>query len=253
MDIDERFLTRLLRDKGGLDLAVSDELHPRDGMLAGDMAHYLRCGRDALFNIALGQASAGAAEPSRILDFACGFGRVARQLRAAFPSAEITFTDAMPDASAFCAKAFSGRDKPIRKDFEGYNPGGSFDLIWIGSLFTHLPSVKSAELINLLFGLVSPGGVIVFTSHGRHVRDRRSKGKWPYAINASQYDAMIQEASATGYGFVGYEGNSEYGISLASLGWWECALGAINSSEIVLVRERGWDRHQDVIAIKRLV
>lgn len=232
-------------------VAVSDALHPGDGMHKGNMQRYLSCGHDALCNIVLAQKSAGVSSPKQILDFACGFGRVARHLRVAFPNAEITFTDAMPDASAFCAKTFSGRDRPVQKDFSGYDPERRFDLIWVGSLFTHLPAAKSAVLYDLLFQLMSPGGLLVFTSHGRHVRDRRAKGEWPYAIDESQYDAMIEEADSTGYGFVGYKGSAEYGISLASLAWWERTING-TASEMVMLRERGWDRHQDVIAVKRV-
>lgn len=230
---------------------ISEELHPGDGMHKGNMQRYLFCGKDALFNIVLAQKSAGVSAPKQILDFACGFGRVARHLRGTFPDAEITFTDAMPDASAFCAATFSGRDCPVRKDFSGYAPERLFDLIWVGSLFTHLPAAKSAVLYDLLFQVMAPEGVLVFTSHGRHVRDRRVRGKWPYAIDASQYDAMIEEANSTGYGFVGYKGSAEYGISLASLAWWERTIND-SASEVVILRERGWDRHQDVIAVKRV-
>lgn len=239
----------LIASRGLLESPVSETLHDRDGMYKGNISRYLSCGQDALFNIALARASAGAGDPARILDFACGFGRVARHIRAAFPDAEITFTDVMKDASAFCAETFAGRDKPISKDFSGYDPERKFDLTWVGSLFTHLPEEKSAKLINLLLGLTKPGGVIVFTSHGRYIRERRHAGTWPYAIDAEQYDAMISQADTAGYGFVNYKKSADYGISLASLGWWERTISS--QAEIVLLRERGWDRHQDVIAIKR--
>src|SRR5688572_13090072 len=86
----------LIHRRGQVDAEVSDAMHPRDGMLRDNLTHYLSCGRDALLNIALAQASARVGVPARILDFACGFGRVARHLRAAYPNAEITFSDAMP-------------------------------------------------------------------------------------------------------------------------------------------------------------
>lgn len=231
---------------------VSELRHTRDRMYTGDDRHYMSCGRNALFNIALGLVSANARAPSEILDFACGFGRVARHLRAAFPDARITFTDAMESASAFCAQTFSGESLPIRKDFVGYSPARKFDLIWVGSLFTHLPERKSAELIGLLLQNLSAGGVIVFTSHGRFVQERRSSGKWPYNIDANQYDRMIQDKENSGYGFVGYSDGGDYGISLVSQGWWEQTINSFAKSEVILLRERGWDRHQDVIAIKKL-
>lgn len=251
MVLPEGIQTRLIGSRGDLGSPVSEQTHPRDGMFKGNMAHYLSCGRDALFNIALARTSANVGAPTNILDFACGFGRVARHLRSAFPDAAFTFTDVMPDASAFCAATFSGADKPINKDFSAYAPGREFDLIWVGSLFTHLTEAKSKALIGLLLELTARNGVIVFTSHGRYVRERRKNETWPYAIDAAQYDAMIDQCHSTGYGFTGYNGSADYGISLASLGWWERLLGNIGHAEIVMLRERGWDRHQDVIAVKR--
>lgn len=245
-------LESLLHCKDFQDLQISTEIHPGDGMFKGNMQHYLSCGRDALFNILLAQASAKIKDPAKVLDFACGFGRVARHIRAAYPNAEITFTDAMPAASAFCATTFAGRNEPINKDFSGYDPGTSFNLIWVGSLFTHLPESKSVALLELLLRLTAPGGIIVLTSHGRYVRHRRSNDTWPYAIDAAQYDLMIRDADSSGYGFVGYNGSENYGISLASLGWWERTIDTIGNSEIVMLRERGWDRHQDTIALRRL-
>lgn len=248
--MDPNVLSRLLR--GDVSQAVSEEMDPGDGMFKGDMRQYMSCGRDALFNVYLALASARAPKPpARILDFACGFGRVGRHFRAAFPEANLTFSDAMPTATAFCAKAFSGEDMPVKKDFSGYEPGPAFDLIWVGSLFTHLTEEASKKLLKLLFGHLVNGGVLVFTSHGRYVRERRALGAWPYAINEDQYDVMIRDADSKGYGFTGYGESTEYGISLVTLGWWERALAGIPDSEVVLLRERGWVRHQDVIAFKR--
>lgn len=243
----------LLTNSHWLDLPVNEERHPGDGMFSGDTTQYLSCGKDALFNIALAQVSAGVGSPRRVLDFACGFGRVARYLRAGFPDAEITFSDVMPVASAFCSTTFAGRDEPINKNLVAYEPGRRFDLIWVGSLFTHLPEAKSSRLLELLLGVLEPQGLLVCTSHGRYIKERRNVGKWPYAIDGEQYDALIAQTDATGYGFVPYESQTDYGISLASLGWWERTLSSrteTRQAEIIMVRERGWVRHQDVIAIR---
>lgn len=244
----------LLADRNWSKLPVSRERHSGDGMFVGDVSHYLSCGQDALFNIALALMSANTGNPRRILDFACGFGRVARYLRAGFPDAEITFTDVMTEASAFCAATFDGRDQPICKDFAGYDPGRWFDLIVVGSLFTHLPADKSMRLLELLLGVTEPGGLIVLTSHGRYITERRASGKWPYGIDAEQYDAMITAAQQSGYGFVNYKGHADYGISLITFDWWMRAIarqGTTDKIELLSLRERGWARHQDVLAIRK--
>lgn len=230
---------------------VSVARHARDGMYRDDLTHYQRCGRDALRNCALALVSANVGTPRKVLDFACGFGRVARYLRAAFPRADFSFCDAMPDASRFCASMFLGKDRPIAKDFSDFHDQDEYDLIWVGSLFTHLDEKKSAHLLSLLYSALTKHGVLVLTTHGRYVEERRQRGQWPYGIDAAQYDAMIATANTSGYGFAPYQGMLDYGISLTKLGWWDDKIAELSAAEIVLYRDRGWDRHQDVIALMK--
>ena len=83
---------------------------------------------------------AGAPEPQRILDFPCGHGRVLRYLRAAYPLAEITACDLNRDGVEFCAERLGAVPVMSSEDPADIRLAGEFDLIWCGSLLTHLDS-----------------------------------------------------------------------------------------------------------------
>lgn len=252
-DTDTTELGLLAAKPQAVDHLVSSARHPDDGMYRGNLQHYQGCGRDALRNCALALMSSNAGVPTRIMDFACGFGRVARYLRAAFPKAELCFSDAMAEATSFCASTFRGENRQIAKDFSNFSRNSKFDLIWVGSLFTHLDENKSIVLLRLLYSVLAENGVLVATTHGRYVEARRHKGGWPYAIDAAGYDALIESAVGSGYGFEPYPGMVDYGISLTKFGWWDSQIGGLPGAETVMYRERGWDRHQDVIALAKRV
>jgi SAM-dependent methyltransferase len=113
-----------------------------DGMIDNDGGdHYFRVGLSALKNIERALSSIGQTPntPARILDCPCGHGRVLRYLRAAFPLAEIIACDLLRDGVDFCTAQFGAL--PVYFDpVPARIPvaRSAFDLIWVGSLLTHL-------------------------------------------------------------------------------------------------------------------
>ena len=103
-------------------------------------------------------------EPRRILDFACGYGRVLRWFRAAYPEAEITAADIFEPMPAFCRR-WLGADQGVMvpKDPTGLNLG-TFDLIWVGSLLSHCDADAWSRF--LAFFRRSLEGTLVFTTPG---------------------------------------------------------------------------------------
>ncbi|MGX9182326.1 hypothetical protein ACWTU8_32085, partial [Mesorhizobium sp. BHbdii] len=87
---------------------VSLNLHENDAMFHGNSRHYLSCGGSALNVIAAAVGLAGI-EPSEILDFGSGAGRVTRWLRVAYVGAEISATDMRSEDLEFCAREFGAR------------------------------------------------------------------------------------------------------------------------------------------------
>src|SRR5260370_28242185 len=105
----------------------------------------LRC-----INISLMAAGTEPASVGTILDLPCGHGRVQRYLREAFQNADITACDLLHDGVDYCAKTFGAR--PLYSDENPANiaiEANSFDLIWVGSLLTHLRADRWRDFLGL--------------------------------------------------------------------------------------------------------
>src|SRR5262249_53768032 len=155
----------------------------------------------------------------RILDLPCGHGRVLRVLHAAFPDAEITACDLDKDGVDFCAKTFGA--VPV---YSAENPAlipvhGPFDLIWCGSLLTHLDKPLWPAFFDFSHAQLSPGGVLVFTVHGREAVHWIRSGKFDYGLGDPP--ALLKEYDQHGFGYQHYPAHTlrNYGISLSSPTW----------------------------------
>ena len=77
----------------------------------------------------------------RILDFGCAVGRVLRSLRAGFPEATITACEIRKHDVEWCRKTF-GPEKVVAvqsaREPEDVRLDGPFDVIWAGSILTHI-------------------------------------------------------------------------------------------------------------------
>ncbi len=237
---------------------VNKQIAPADGMLMGarDREHYFDCGRSALACIqtALVTASISPSRIMRILDLPCGHGRVLRYLKAAFPEAEITACDLLRDGVDFCSSTFGAKalyscDEPEAIPLER----GSCDLIWVGSLFTHLDAPLWSRLLTVLRDSLAPGGLLVFSTHGRHTYQRVLEGVWDRNISYRRRTMMLYRYERTGFGYAQYLGSEGYyGLSLSHPAWVTRQLTALGGLRVVNVSETSWDDSHDVFATVRV-
>ncbi|MEX2500207.1 MAG: class I SAM-dependent methyltransferase [Wenzhouxiangellaceae bacterium] len=160
--------------------AVGTELHPACQMLA----HSLRAHQDAAlavsqyFGIALQhyhtaadviarlKKSYGKSQPDpKILDFACGYGRLLNLLIHNVPAERIWASEIQPDAVSFVTDRFGVHGLQSTERPEDFDPGERFDLIWVASLFSHLPPGLFERWLKRLTGLLTPQGIMLFTTH----------------------------------------------------------------------------------------
>ena len=220
----------------------------------GAPINYLGVGRSALLAIItalsarLGYAG-GAAPVARVLDFGCGHGRVARFLRAGFPDASIVVSDLDRAGVNWCVEQLGCMDMGAEL------PAESFDLIWLGSVFTHLRAEAASELLEKLKAGVRANGVLIFTSQGRFAAARAEQhlagnAAGSYHLDAENLAAMVRQFHATGYGFASYPKTPGYGASLVKQSWY--ADQVVDRAFVqILAQEKGWDTHQDVQAFLR--
>src|SRR5213594_4887489 len=117
---------------------VSTEISPDDTMYEGNRNHYFSVGHSALRCIRTAMLLSDKKGVGSILDFACGFGRVLRVLKSAFPAAELTASDVSRAAIDFCSRTLGAEPIQSSEYLEEIKINKTFDLIWVGSLLTHL-------------------------------------------------------------------------------------------------------------------
>lgn len=174
---DERFRGAVRRTLG-LSKDVTDRLefrvHENDQMLAHSLAHHqdAAIALSQYFNISIQQfncfrqvAESGFENPEnlQVLDFACGYGRLLRFLAAWLPRANIRGAEIQADALEVNRHLFGIDCHLSRSDPEAFSVNRRFDVIWVASLFSHLPDRLFRAWLRKLHSLLAPGGVLCFS------------------------------------------------------------------------------------------
>jgi SAM-dependent methyltransferase len=230
---------------------LNTNIHPKDQMhFGGNLDRYISVGADALRNVRAILNLCQAEEPKRILDLASGCGRVLRHFRYAYPAAHVVASDLMPHAVEFCENELGAKAHIGSANFTDTFDEG-FDLIWSGSLMTHLSEEKASLMLDMMLRSLSPGGLAIWTCHGRYTETLYRSGKWPYNISAERMEKLVSDFRDEKYGYCDYDHMKGYGISVTPLRWLATEISRHPSVRIVSLVERGWDNHQDVLAIQK--
>lgn len=100
------------------------------------------------------------------LEFASGHGRFTRHLVKAIGAERVTASDVVPDAVDFArdtlhVQSFLSASRP-----EELSCPQRYDVVFVLSLFSHLPASSWMRWLTRLYDCVAPGGLLVFTTHG---------------------------------------------------------------------------------------
>lgn len=188
-------------------------------------------------------------EPKRICDFGCGHGRVMRWLRAAFPKADIWGGDVGAGGVEFCARTFGSKPVISGTDFNALPDFPPCDLVWLGSVCTHLREEDSRKLIaRIVNDWLAPGGVAIISTHGRHVANVMKWKLIDYGVDTVQLKA---DFARSGYGYAPYPDTPTYGISLVDVGWWFRQIGGRADLPLAYV-EQAWVHHHDLFIVLKV-
>ena len=102
------------------------------------------------------------------LEFAAGFGRFTRHLVKVLPG-RVTCTDVMPGSVEFLREQFGVESFQSSHDPEQVLAPDKYDLVFVLSMFTHLPTRMWAPWLRALQRTVKPGGLLVFSVHNEDV------------------------------------------------------------------------------------
>ena len=217
--------------------------------------HYFSVGADAL-RIIVDALVVGLREPPKlILDFPCGSGRIARHLRAFFPTAKVVGCDLYEQHVRFCVDILGTEGIISDENIDVIDFGQQFDLIYCGSLVTHLPDDLFRSTIRLISGALTNKGLAIITTHGRYSEYIQAY-KWKY-IEDRLYEVAVSTVSDTGFGYVDYSEDARssfhkqtrYGISLSRPHWTLQVVEEDYAVRVLGYAERALDDHQDVLVL----
>lgn len=226
---------------------IIESMSPEERMPTGDS--YLEVGRSALKAIRFAQLAADKPDFGSILDMPCGHGRVLRWLKAAYPDARLTACDLLTDGVDFCAATFGSASVYSSQLLTAEAFADRFDLIFVGSLLTHVDVVRWDHLIALWHELLHPDGLLVVTTHGELVAERMRAGH-TYGYPPVAVARTVRAYEHAGFAFLEEPpDNLDYGITIARPDWTIQRLLRHADFRLVMYGEAQWHRHQDVVAV----
>jgi SAM-dependent methyltransferase len=229
---------------------VPGRIHVDDLMLStptpGGLAHYVSDARSAIQNIEESLLRVGRrwTDVQACLDLPSGSGRVTRFLATYLRPERITACDLDKQAVRFCASEFGVEPLCSKPDLRDVVFPRTYDLIFVGSLLTHLTEDASLATLDALAHTLAPGGLLIFSTQGMSCLAHL---QWYGARFAAMEHRYREQVEATGFCFYPYRANGRYGIAIQSREHVERVIGRLSRHlEFVRFAERGWDRHQDV-------
>jgi SAM-dependent methyltransferase len=183
------------------------------------------------------------------LDFGCGHGRVLRVLVQAFPRARITACDLDPEAVRFCASEFGAI--PLRSDQDIHKVGlERYDLIWMGSVLTHVDERAGREIVRTLAAHLNPSGVLAFSTHGAYAREHI--GDFGKAAGAAQRQ-IEASLDTNGFAYLPYRhyASDGYGLAWHTESYVRSLMSASDAPNLTVVSYEpgGWMGTQDLWAV----
>jgi len=109
-----------------------------------------------------------------VLEFASGHGRFTRHLVKALGRERVAVSDVVADAVSFSRAAFGVNAFASAARPEDLNWPARYELIFVLSLFSHLPHGSWGRWLKRLLDAVAPGGLLVFSTHGEEAARRQN-------------------------------------------------------------------------------
>ncbi|WP_404711414.1 class I SAM-dependent methyltransferase [Sphingomonas sp. MMS24-J13] len=241
-----------------MERGVAADLDPNDKEHTFDaewkIPHYFETGSDAIRVIVNALISNLKDPPKKLLDFPCGSGRVTRHMKSFFPEADVTACDLYDYHVNFCRDIIGAKGVMSRANLNEVDFGDKFDVIFCGSLLTHLPEREFMDAVRLIASSLSDTGIAVVTTQGRYA-EFVQKNKYK-VIEDDLFEVALSTVPETGFGYVNYNHKfmtetwnkqDQYGVTISRPHWLMKQLEDMQQIRIMDYSERGWDATQDVV------
>src|SRR5262249_54525564 len=170
----------------------------------------------------------------------------------AFPRVPITFSDVDRSGVDFCASRFDGVGIYSDPDLLRVAFPTRFDLIWVGSLFTHLDIYRTKTFLKHLVDQLSDNGILVATFHGRWSIEVQQR--YGPMIDDIRWTRVLSEYAEIGYGYCPYphsDSGYTYGVSLVRASRVVDLVSGLDGTRLLSYTERGWADNHDVLVLAK--
>ena len=99
---------------------------------------------------------------------------------------------------------------------------------------------------------LNPGGLLVITFHGPYIIQKIEKKESIYGLEPNDEEALVDQYSASQFGYVNYYNSNDYGISVSSPANTLRVINEFISLKVISYIERAWDNHQDVCCCQKI-
>jgi SAM-dependent methyltransferase len=235
--------------KISLRVSMADNMY----YVPGEAQEYLRAGLSALRCITrvLDHLRTDRRSIRFVLDLPSGGGRVLRFLQIALPDAVLVACDTDEALIEFCRKTFGVRTVLSVPDFNELHVAETFDLIWCGSLLTHIDEKRCADLLQFFYNHLSPEGVCIFSTHGATAVSWLQSGEFGYHLSHRAQESLLSQVTDRGFGYVNYDGTNAYGVSMVERDRMIGLAEQVGKWSLAAFLESGWHKHHDVYAFTK--
>ena len=172
-----------------------------------------------------------------VLEFAAGFGRFTRHLARAMPG-RVTVSDIHPGSVDFLRAQFA-----VDGFYSSHDPGtleipGRYDLVFVLSMFTHLPPAMWGPWLRRLFSAVRPGGHLVFTVHNESLAAHFGQ---QYGADGTFFVPTSESRELDG---------AQYGTTFATRAWVEAEVRRALGVPVTLFREAAFWHGQAAVVVQ---
>jgi SAM-dependent methyltransferase len=182
----------------------------------------------------------------KILDFASGYGRVTRFIVRDIPPERVWISDIYARGVEFQRQRFGVHSLVSTSDPADFHCDERFDAILVSSLFSHLPAQTFLPWLRKLLGLLTPGGVLVFSVHDEALLPAGHSGKGELAARGLYFEEESESGSLS---------RAQYGTAWVTEGYVRAALDrmASDTSGLSVARySHGFANFQDLyVAVGR--
>lgn len=206
---------------------------------------YLSAGLNAyrLIDKLVARRKGGWDEVHSFLDFASGYGRLTRFIVLKLQPEQVWVSDIKDQAVEWQKKHFGVNGFPSSFIPEDIQPGQLFDLIYVGSLFSHLPEDLFHRWLKKLWELLSEKGMLIFSLHDMSLW--KGEVPPPFIFHAESEDTRFRSIDDH------IEDGGAYGVSYASQAFVAESIQKLEGSPAYHRYPKALGQLQDVYVITR--